>query len=115
MAGQAIRLSEELVKVSRGEAKVMNRSVAGQVEHWLRLGRAVERSGLFDYRQVRAALAAEISVDDLTGEEQEIYGIELGEALRTVSDEDRAYFREMERRDRALGIDVESMGDPADD
>ncbi|MGH7818273.1 MAG: TA system antitoxin ParD family protein, partial [Candidatus Binatia bacterium] len=50
----AIKLSDEIVETARGEGRVMGRSIAGQVEHWARLGRAVERAPGFGYDRVRA-------------------------------------------------------------
>lgn len=52
----AIKLSDQFVDLARGEGQVMGRSIAGQVEHWARLGRAVERSPGFAYERVRAVL-----------------------------------------------------------
>ena len=40
--GMPVKLSDVLVKVARTEAKATNRSITAQVEHWAKLGRAVE-------------------------------------------------------------------------
>ena len=41
--GQPIKISEELALAAREEATVCERSIASQVEHWARIGRAVEQ------------------------------------------------------------------------
>jgi len=41
--GMPVKLSDELVTLARCEAEASQRSIAGQVEHWARVGRAVER------------------------------------------------------------------------
>jgi hypothetical protein len=41
--GQPIKISEDLALAAREEAAVCERSIASQVEHWARIGRAVEQ------------------------------------------------------------------------
>ena len=40
--GMPVKLSDELVQLARAEADAASRSLAAQVEHWARLGRAAE-------------------------------------------------------------------------
>ncbi len=40
--GMPVKLSDELVRVARREAGAADRSITGQIEHWAKLGRAVE-------------------------------------------------------------------------
>jgi hypothetical protein len=42
----AIRVSRPVFEEAKREARAMSRSVAGQLEHWARLGQAVEALGL---------------------------------------------------------------------
>jgi hypothetical protein len=41
--GQPIKISDDLALAAREEADVCDRSMASQVEHWARIGRAVEQ------------------------------------------------------------------------
>lgn len=41
--GQPIKISEDLAVAAREEATLCERSIASQVEHWARIGRAVEQ------------------------------------------------------------------------
>ena len=41
--GLPIKISEALALAARSEAKVFERSIASQVEHWAQIGRAVEQ------------------------------------------------------------------------
>ena len=68
----AIKLTDEFVDLARGEGRVMGRSIAGQVEHWARLGRAVERAPEFAYERIRAVLSAQASFDALDADEQAV-------------------------------------------
>jgi len=40
--GQPVRLSDGLVQDARQVGKIAERSIAGQIEYWARLGRAIE-------------------------------------------------------------------------
>lgn len=111
MAGQAVRLSEELIAEIRREASTMSRSIAGQVEHWLRIGRIVEKSPHFSYERVRSALRAEYSYDDLSPEEQEAYLVEQGEMMENPAAGMRGFYEEMRQRHVDEGVDSSKLGD----
>lgn len=49
---QSIKLSDEVMALVRREADLQSRSVAGQITHWLKIGRAIERSGTFDHARL---------------------------------------------------------------
>lgn len=66
----AVKLSREFVETARREAKLQQRSMTQQIEHWARLGRAIERTGALDSQAVRAALAGELPHEDLTPTER---------------------------------------------
>lgn len=38
----ALKLSDELIEIARPHAAAMHRSIPKQIEHWARLGKAVE-------------------------------------------------------------------------
>ncbi|KAF0118003.1 MAG: hypothetical protein FD163_391 [Hyphomonadaceae bacterium] len=38
----AVRLSKEIIESARNACDLQTRSIAGQIEHWARLGRAIE-------------------------------------------------------------------------
>lgn len=41
--GMPVKLSDDLVSAARTEARSADRSITGQIEHWAKLGKAVER------------------------------------------------------------------------
>ena len=105
----AIKLSAEFVELARGEGRVMGRSIAGQVEHWARLGRAVERAPGFGYERVRAALSAQAGFEDLTADEQAVALSELEEYLEHLPRErDAGFFARL----RAAGAPVHGESAP---
>jgi hypothetical protein len=99
----AIKLSDEFVDLARSESRVMGRSIAGQVELWARLGRAVERAPGFDYERIRAVLSARESFDDLAADEQAVALAELEAYLEDLPREgDAAFFAAL----RAAGAPI---------
>lgn len=99
----AIKLSDTFVEIARNEGRVMGRSIAGQVEHWARLGRAVERAPGFSYDRVHAALSARTSIDDLTADEHAVALAALEDHLENLPrDRDAAFFARL----RAAGAPV---------
>jgi ParD-like antitoxin of type II bacterial toxin-antitoxin system len=46
MSSNSIRISAELFEQAQRQGEVLSRSAAQQVEHWARLGAALEQSGL---------------------------------------------------------------------
>ena len=46
MSSNSLRISADLFEQAQRQGKVLSRSAAQQVEHWARLGAAVEQSGL---------------------------------------------------------------------
>jgi len=98
----AIKLTDGFVEMARSEGRVMGRSIAGQVEHWARLGRAMERAAGFDYDRIRAVLAAQASFDDLGADEQTIALAALEAELEQplAAEREKAFFARL----RAAGV-----------
>jgi len=87
--GQAVKLSKELVEAAEHEARLLSRSKAGQIEHWARIGRALESSSSVEVARVRAALSADLAFDDLNADERVVTLAEL-ETRMHMPDGDRA-------------------------
>jgi hypothetical protein len=79
----AVKLSDELVTAARSEAERMSRSMTQQIEHWARVGRAVERTPGVSLDAVRQALTAGLPFDSLNAEERLVA---LGEIERLLFD-----------------------------
>lgn len=105
---KAIKIADEEMALVRREAELSSRSLAGQVAHWLRIGRSIERSPDFSYAQVRDALAGRLSPDGLTGEEQIVYVDRLMSEAGKPTDEQRRHFEQ--RRKAGLGVGQDSAG-----
>ena len=100
---KSIKLSDEVVNIVRCAAEIHGRSVGGQAEYWLRLGRAIERAPGFDYQRVNDALANRFDVDALSFEEQQAYFDRFDALMENPSPEARAFFAALRARGGAVG------------
>lgn len=105
---RSIKIPDQEMELVREEAKLSSRSIAGQVTHWLRIGRSIERSPDFSYTQVREALGGHRSPDDLSGKEQAVYLDELMAEASETTEEQRALFTK--RREQGLGAGMDAAG-----
>lgn len=103
----SVKLGAGLVDEARREASVLHRSVGGQIEHWARLGRAVESAPGFTIDRIKTALEGRFSIDDLTEEEQEAYFDLLGDHLDQPSSAAEAFFEARRRKGGGVGRDGE--------
>ena len=106
---QSIKISDEEMEVVRREAKLASRSIAGQITHWMRIGRSIERSPQFTYTHIREALEGRRSPDSLTGEEQEVYVEDLLAAAAEPTPEQSAFFKA--RKAAGLGVGADASGE----
>lgn len=106
--GAAVKISDTEMMAIREAAALQSRSIAGQAEHWLRLGRAVERDPRFSYSKIEEALKGLVDVDLLTTEEQEEYFDRFEVLLSKPSAEAETFFEE--RRRLGLGVGMNEAG-----
>lgn len=69
---QAVRLSFDLVDRARQEAFVMQRSMTEQLEHWARVGLAIEQQPTMSLDKVRSFLVGRTHFDHLSEEERAV-------------------------------------------
>jgi len=101
----SIKLSSDLVEQARRDAPVFSRSIAGQVEHWARLGQALESAPGFTLDRVRAALDGRLSAADLTEDEWRVYDELAWEAMAQPSATAIKFFDELRRTPGTVGED----------
>lgn len=101
----SIRLSDTLVSDARRDAETFNRTISGQIEYWVRLGRAVESLPGFDLRRVRAALDGQFDAGMLSLDEKQIFEDRLGEAFVTPSAKSIAFMQALRNEGGAVGYD----------
>ena len=103
---QSVKISDLDMELVRREAELSNRSIAGQLAHWMRIGRAIENAPRFSHARIRAALRGGLSPDALGEEEQEIYLADLLTAAEGPTAEQERFFEKRRREGKGVGADA---------
>lgn len=104
---QSIKFADDaLVNDARAVADRQSRSLAGQITHWARIGRAIERSGSFDYVKISRVLAGELETGVLTAEEKAVWSEQFLARMSEPVPEEDAFFAELRRSGKAVGLDA---------
>jgi hypothetical protein len=80
-------LDSGLIEDARREAELLHRSLSGQIEHWARLGRAIENAEGVSIARVHAALEGRLKIDEFSEPEQDAFFAELGSVFEAPSSE----------------------------
>ena len=102
---QAVKISNIEMQAVREAAAVNSRSIVGQAEHWIRLGRAVERNPEFGFEKVERALGGLASVDALSGSEQELFLDRFADRMRVPQPAEHAFWADRQKRGLGVGLD----------
>lgn len=102
---QSIKLGDDIMQLVRRESELQSRSVAGQITHWLRIGRAIERSGRFDQARINAALAGELESAALSDEEHEVWLDSFVQQMGDAAAEEEPFFAARQRLGLGVGLD----------
>lgn len=101
----AVKISDSEMSAIKEAAEINNRSISGQAEYWIRLGRAVERDPRFGYIQIEEALKGLRPVSSLTDEQQEEFLDRFSEAMREPDEAELAFWEDRRRRGLGVGMD----------
>ena len=102
---QSIKLSDELMSEVRREAKLQGRSLAAQVTHWARIGRAIERSASFTPDQIDAVLAKDTQTASDRDAERVVWVNRMIELWSKPGPGEEAFFAERRRLGLGVGLD----------
>jgi len=105
--GSAVKLSDATIAALRDAAQVHSRSMSGQAEYWIKLGRAVERDPSFSYSRLDRALRGIEAVDpgSLTEQEQDYLFLNMARAAPPPQEE--TFWRDRHERGIGVGLDEE--------
>jgi hypothetical protein len=106
---QSVKLSDDIMAYVRKESARQSRSVAGQITHFIRIARVIEKSGTFDYQRIDQVLAAELSPDELTSEEQAVWFDQFATQMTRPSQQEKAFYKK--RRKLGRGVGMKSSGE----
>lgn len=102
---QSVKLGDDVMALVRRESELQNRSIAGQITHWLRIGSAIEKSGIFDQARLTAALAGDLETSTLTAAEKAVWSEIFLEKMSEPGPGEEAFFVELRERGNAIGLD----------
>lgn len=99
------KVDDDLAEQIRLDAQREGRTFAAQIEHYLKVGRAIARSP--DYRddRVEAALTGGIEVQELSLEEQDAFFAEFGELMQKQG-ASHAYWKQRQQSGYGVGLDA---------
>lgn len=99
---QSIKISDDEMALLQTEAKITNRTITEQAEHWLQTGRTTEYASAVSRQRLRDALAGAVSADDLTAQENELFFDTFSTAMWDLSEQQQAFFAH--RKQLGLGV-----------
>jgi len=104
---QSVKFADDtLVDDARVMAELQSRSLAGQITHWARIGRAIERSGRFDHVRLTRVLAGEAETNALTLEEKAVWSERFLMKMSELGPAEDAFFAELRASGKAVGLDA---------
>jgi len=103
---QSVKLADDIMALVRREAELHSRSVAGQITHWLRIGRAIEHSGAYDHSRITAALEGRIDTTQLREDEEAPWLDAFTEKMGRPSEVEEAFYAQRRSLGRGVGLDA---------
>ncbi|MGP3699712.1 TA system antitoxin ParD family protein [Rhodobacter sp. NSM] len=103
---QSVKLADDIMALVRREAELNSRSVAGQITHWLRIGRAIEQSGSFDHARIVAALEGRRDTTRLSEGEEAAWLDAFTEKMGRPSEAEESFFARRQALGRGVGLDA---------
>ncbi|WP_292294799.1 hypothetical protein [Marivita sp.] len=97
---------DAFVDEARAVSGLQSRSLAGQIMHWARIGRAIERSSSFDHARISRVLAGELETGVLTAEEKAVWSERFLEKMSEPGPDEEAFFIELRKSGKAVGLDA---------
>lgn len=85
MSSNSIRVSVELFEQAQRQGEVLSRSAAQQLEHWARLGAALERSGLTVPQLMRLLQAGPEDAQAQTVPEAQLWAFKRAQQKRDIA------------------------------
>lgn len=101
---QSVKLSDDVMVHVREESALQSRSAAGQITHWIKIARAVEKSPEFDYQRIKDALRASLSPDGLSADEQEVWFAQFAGEMTEPTGEEVAFYARRRKLGRGVGL-----------
>lgn len=89
------------------KSELPSHSIVGQIAHWVRSDRAIEKPGNFDHTRITAALGDNVETTDHTNEEPDVWLDSFFEKMGRSRSSDDAFFAR--RRHLGLGVGLDAV------
>lgn len=99
-----VKLADEIIAEIRRESKLQGRSVAGQLAHWVRIGRTMEKSKAVDYKRICDALEGTLSPDALAPVERDVWFDQFTAKMIEPDEQEKAFYAQRQKLGRGLGM-----------
>ncbi len=96
---------DALLETARAEAEAQGRSLAGQILHWARIGRAIERSGSSDYNRLSQVLAGKQPTTILSPEEEAVWIDMFAARMAEPGPEEEGFYSRRRSSGTSTGLD----------
>ncbi|MDX1009996.1 TA system antitoxin ParD family protein [Sinorhizobium medicae] len=103
---QSVKLADDVMSLVRREAELQSRSVAGQIAHWIKIGRAIERSSAFDYSRIKQALEGGLDTTELKEGEEAAWLDEFTNKMAEPTADEQEFFAQRRMLGRGVGLDA---------
>lgn len=103
---QSVKLADDIMALVRREADLQSRSVAGQITHWLKIGRAIEHSGTFDYDRIKLALEGRLDTTELKEDEEAAWLDAFTTKMAEPTADEQAFFTRRKMFGLGVGLDA---------
>ncbi len=95
---------DAFVEDARAVSEVQSRSLAGQITHWARIGRAIERSSTFDHTKISRVLSGAFDTTILSAEEKSIWSEQFVTKMSEPGPSEEAFFSDLRKSGKAVGL-----------
>lgn len=103
---QSVKLADDIMALVRREADLHSRSVAGQITHWIKIGRAIEHSGRFDHARLTVALEGRLDTTHLSEDEEAAWLDAFTDKMGQPSQSEESFFARRQALGRGVGLDA---------
>ncbi|MGG7539734.1 TA system antitoxin ParD family protein [Rhizobium sp. Nf11,1] len=103
---QSVKLADDIMALIRREADLQSRSVAGQITHWVKIGRAIEHSGTFDYGRIKLALEGRLDTTELQEDEEAAWLDAFTTKMAEATTAEQEFFAQRRMLGRGVGLDA---------
>ncbi|MDG4674766.1 hypothetical protein P9A16_26935 [Shinella sp. 838] len=103
---QSVKLADDIMALIRREADLQSRSVAGQITHWVKIGRAIEHSGTFDYSRIKLALEGRLDTTELQEDEEAAWLDAFTTKMAEPTTAEQEFFAQRRMLGRGVGLDA---------